>query len=234
MLPVNSLRWLLCALSWCPTAFASQPSTSESGHQSADETVEEELKAHSKASEQGDEHGEPGEAQEDTEHAVEHEAAHHGNILGVRGMYVRIPGDGKGAGNLWGGGLLYERVLIHNRLALEISTAYFASKVEQSVPVDLLIKVPYEFNSLIEGYIGAGPAIAWVRIEAEDTSSDITPEPHPPHIETGVYPGGIFTAGIYWWTAERIGILTEFDYALVFEEELTQEYEGTLGLVFRL
>jgi hypothetical protein len=37
------------------------------------------------------------------EHGDHEGVAHHNNILGVRGMYVHIPGDAKGEGSLWGG-----------------------------------------------------------------------------------------------------------------------------------
>jgi hypothetical protein len=114
-----------------------------------------------------------------------------------------------------GAGVLVERILIHNLLALEISTAYFASNVEQSVPFDLLVKVPFEATLFAEVYVGAGPALSWVR--NNENEGDIV------HVESGFYPGILTTAGVYWWTNERVGILSELDFAQVFEETLTQE-----------
>lgn len=188
-----ALLWCQCATASAGRALLADDQEHETEHESEHEDRKEADQEQASSAPGADAHEEG--KHTGPEHGEHQEAAHHNNILGVRGMYVRIPGDSKGAGSLWGGGILFERILIHNRLALEVSTAYFSSAVEQSIPVDLLVKIPYEITPQIEIYAGGGqpsPGCVSKLSKRENPTSRLvfSPELSPQQGSTGGPPNG--------------------------------------------
>lgn len=125
---------------------------------------------------------------------------------------------------LFGGKLFLERALVPEWLELEASAgAVWIGRGPAGlvVPLELLLKVPFQLTSSIHPYLGAGVALDIEHLEREE--------------ETRYLPGLSAAAGGYLWFSDALGLDLELSYTLLAEEEHTGralKHELGLGVGF--
>lgn len=117
-----------------------------------------------------------------------------------------------------GGGVFGEYTIIPSWLQAEASVRFLAEGSEKLVmPVDLLLKKPFELDHGAEAFIAAGGTIVPVLSGEGETA------------------GGLATAvGSYFWLNQHAGLAFELNYNLIAEAELVHELGGALGVVYGL
>ena len=117
----------------------------------------------------------------------------------------------------YGPGIFLERVLIPHLLETEVTTAAAMNSHGVLVPVDILLKKPFNLHPRVEPFIGAGLALAI-------------------HVADGhalMYPGAIFSGGTSIWLSRHVGLTLEVDYSMMSHEGLTTELELAAGAAWR-
>lgn len=114
-----------------------------------------------------------------------------------------------------GGGIFLERSVLRHLFEIELSVSAIALGGDISVPIDLLLKKPFHLGAL-NTYLGVGPAL----------SIDITDD-------TEAFGGIAFATGFYYWFHDHLGVDLDFDYTLVFKDDLAHEFQIALGPTLR-
>jgi hypothetical protein len=137
------------------------------------------------------------------------------NVLAAKfiGMTTRTT---RGSEQLSGTGIVYERTVIPHWLELEFSAAALFGNHHHTVfPMDILFKKPFHVASMLDFFIGVGPALSY-------------------HVEEHeLFVGAIASAGCYVWLGNHLGLLFEVDYALIPEHGAVHEFEGASGIAWR-
>ena len=114
-------------------------------------------------------------------------------------------------------GAIYERTLVPSWLELEYSLNLLVAPDGPHLPIDVVLKKPFHVSHIVDPYIGLGPSLT-IGLGEEKFAA----------------PGGIASAGVYLWARERMGVMLEVDYAVVYElGDIVHEAEGTAGAVLR-
>ena len=138
------------------------------------------------------------------------------NIWGAKMIGLTVSSHGH-TDQYYGPGIFLERVLIPHNLEGEFTTAAAMNSHGTLVPVDILLKKPFNLHPRVEPFIGAGFALAI-------------------HIADGealMYPGAIFSGGASFWLSQHFGLTLETDYSIMSHEGVTVELELAAGAAWR-
>jgi hypothetical protein len=109
-----------------------------------------------------------------------------------------------------------ERVLVPGWLDGEISVLLAPGSGGLTLPIDLVLKKPFEFSHEVEGFIGLGLATEW--FEAGDS-------------ETAY--GAASQLGVYYWMDRHFALAFEGEYNLLLNPETEHEFVLASGGAFR-
>jgi hypothetical protein len=139
------------------------------------------------------------------------------NILSVKLAWLQITTVGEAEDlRRIGVSLSYERVLIPGWLEGEVSVLFAPGTGGLTLPVDLLLKKPFELSRRIELFAGLGLASEWFEAGERETA----------------YGLGTQVGGQYWLEPEwAIGL--EAEYNLLLHPETAHEVVVAAGLAFR-
>lgn len=111
---------------------------------------------------------------------------------------------------------LYEHPFIPHWLEGEISVGAVLGEHGVFIPVELLLKIPFQLTQRWELYAGAGPAML-VDLDHEEA-----------------YFGAVVSVGSFLWLSEHFGLLFEIDYIPLYEHGAVHEIEGAVGVAWRI
>ena len=117
-----------------------------------------------------------------------------------------------------GGGVFGEYTFVPGWFQAEVGVRFLAEGKEKTVmPIDILLKKPFELDHSAEAFIAAGATIVpTIAGEGETTA-------------------GVATAvGSYFWVSQHVGLVFEVNYNLLFEEEPLSELGGAVGIAYGL
>jgi hypothetical protein len=140
---------------------------------------------------------------------------HRQYAMGTMGAYEYAVGEHEEA-HLGGWGLFFELGLVPH-LELEFLVKLMGGKELMSVPIDILLKVPFHPIPEVHPFIGFGPTVAFA-MNAE---------------EMKVHYGGVVAAGSHFWASKGFGFLVEASYTLAYGHSLIHDIVGAAGLVAR-
>ncbi|HWO11934.1 MAG TPA: hypothetical protein VNN80_20715, partial [Polyangiaceae bacterium] len=166
------------------------------------------------------------------EHGVEHEEHAEGlNLMSLKlaGLELVVPGE-EGAGSVTepessdessvlrrvGISLGYERVLIEGWLEAELNVLFAPGSGGLTLPVDLLLKTPFELGSSFEASIGVGLATEWLTAGEAETAYGVASQ-----------------LGGYYWVDPRFAVVLEAEYSLLVQPETAHEFVLASGGAFR-
>lgn len=138
------------------------------------------------------------------------------NIWGAKAIRLSVFNRGH-SDNYYGPGIFLERVLIPHYLEGEVTTALSMNSHGLLIPVDFLLKKPFNLHPRLEPFIGAGLALA---IHAAGGHAE-------------VYPGAIFSGGTSIWLGRHLGLTLELDYSIMAHHGVTIELELAAGAAWR-
>ncbi|MCO4764368.1 MAG: hypothetical protein KC502_22850 [Myxococcales bacterium] len=145
--------------------------------------------------------------------ATETHAAHdaHRHTLATKVIGLRSVSGGSTTTFL-GQGVVVEREFDH--FELELSWASLHASEGSIVPIDLLVKLPVHVGPHVDLFVGLGPSV---------------------HLRPGhaAAAGAIASTGSWFWFSPHVGMLLEFDYAIVNDRTTTHEIEAAMGVAVR-
>jgi hypothetical protein len=161
------------------------------------------------------------------------EEAELANLVAVKLAYLRIdiPGEnaepaegGEGEGGEGEGELLqragvaisYERVLVPGWLEAEVTALFAPGEGGLTLPVDLVLKKPFEFTHEWEAFVGVGLATEWFEAGEQETAYGL-----------GTQLGG------HYWLDEHFALEVEGEYNLLLHPETAHEVVAAAGGAFR-
>ena len=110
----------------------------------------------------------------------------------------------------------YERVLIPGWLEAELSVLFAPGGEGLTLPIDLVVKKPFEFSSSVEGFVGLGLATEWFEDGESETAYGMSTQ-----------------LGAYYWTSSNFGLVFEGEYNLLLHPETAHEFVLESGAAFR-
>jgi hypothetical protein len=166
------------------------------------------------------------------EKATEEEGGELANLIAVKLAYLRIdipgedaePAEG-GAGEAGAEGELlqragvaisYERVLVPGWLEAEITALFAPGEGGLTLPVDVVLKKPFELTHEWEAFVGLGLATEWFEAGEQETAYGL-----------GTQLGG------HYWLDEHFAIELEGEYNLLLHPETAHEVVVAAGGAFR-
>jgi hypothetical protein len=166
------------------------------------------------------------------EKSTEEEGGELANLVAVKLAYLRIdipgedaePAEGGEAGAEGEGELLqrpgiaisYERVLVPGWLEAEITALFAPGAGGLTLPVDLVLKKPFEFSHEWEAFVGLGLATEWFEAGEQETAYGLGTQ-----------------LGAHYWLDEHFAIEVEGEYNLLLHPETAHEVVAAIGGAFR-
>ena len=138
------------------------------------------------------------------------------NIWGAKLVSLSVFNKGHTA-RYFGPGVFLERILIPHVLEGEVTSAATFNSHGALIPVDILLKKPFNVSPMFEPFVGVGFAMA---IHVADGHA-------------ALHPGVIFSGGTCIWLGRHVGISLEVDYSIVAEDGVTMELELATGVAYR-
>jgi len=176
-----------------------------------------------RAAEARDEHGGAGEH-------VEHDEGHNVISLKLAGLELVVPGvDGGGPITAEEGGeeesevlrrvgvsIGIERVLIPGWLDVEMSVLVAPGPHGLTLPIDLVLKKPFELSHRLEACIGAGLATEWYEDGKAETAYGLSTQ-----------------LGGYYWVDPHWAVVLDGEYNLLLHPETAHEFVLASGAAVR-
>jgi hypothetical protein len=164
------------------------------------------------------------------EKSGEEEGEELANLVAVKLAYLRIdiPGEGGEAEGEAGEGsegelleragvaISYERVLIPGWLEAEITALFAPGEGGLTLPIDLVLKKPFEFTREVEAFVGLGLATEWFEAGEQETAYGLGTQ-----------------LGAHYWLDEHFAIEVEGEYNLLLHPETAHEVVAAAGGAFR-
>ena len=100
-----------------------------------------------------------------------------------------------------------ERVLVPGWLAAELSVLVAPGTGGLTLPIDLVLKKPFEFSSSVEGFVGLGLATEWLEAGEAETAY-----------------GAASQLGANYWLAPHFALAFEGEYNLLLSPETEHEF----------
>lgn len=110
----------------------------------------------------------------------------------------------------------YERALIPGALALELNAIVAPGAEGVTLPLELLVKKPFELSRVAEPFVGVGLAAEWLE---EGT--------YHPRYGVGA------DLGSYFWLGRHMGLVVEAEYGLLLTREVSHELVLATGGALR-
>lgn len=110
----------------------------------------------------------------------------------------------------------FERVLVPGWLEAEVSVLIAPGTGGLTLPVDLILKKPFELSSSVEGFVGLGLATEWFEAGEPETAY-----------------GAASRLGAYYWLDSQFGLAFEGEYNLLLHPETAHEFVLASGAAFR-
>lgn len=130
---------------------------------------------------------------------------------------IELPSTG-GSDSHFGGGVFAELPILHHMFEVELAGALLANHGYVDVPVDLVLKKPFELDCGLVPFVGIGPAM--VASTVPDSS---------------VHFGGTGVVGSYYWFTPQMGVLASASYtALSDSGTLVSEIGFKVGVAYGL
>ena len=109
-----------------------------------------------------------------------------------------------------------ERVLVPGWLDVEVSVLVAPGSGGLTLPIDLVLKKPFELSSTVEGFIGLGVATEWFEAGESETAY-----------------GAASQLGVYYWLDRHFALAFEGEYNLLLSPETEHEVVLASGGAFR-
>jgi hypothetical protein len=109
-----------------------------------------------------------------------------------------------------------ERVLLPGWLEVELSVLIAPGTGGLTLPIDLVLKKPFELSPRLEGFIGLGLATEWYEAGEQATAY-----------------GAASQLGAYYWLEPHFGLAFEGEYNLLLHPETAHEFVLASGAAFR-
>lgn len=109
-----------------------------------------------------------------------------------------------------------ERVLVPGWLDAEVSVLVAPGAGGLTLPIDLVLKKPFEFTHELEGFIGVGLATEWFEAGESETAY-----------------GAASQLGAYYWVDPHFALAFEGEYNLLLSPETEHEFVLASGGAFR-
>ena len=109
-----------------------------------------------------------------------------------------------------------ERVLVPGWLDAEISVLVAPGSGGLTLPIDLVLKKPFEFSHRVEGFIGLGLATEWFEAGESETAY-----------------GAASQLGVYYWVDPHFALAFGGEYNLLLNPEKEHEFVLASGGAFR-
>ncbi len=110
----------------------------------------------------------------------------------------------------------YERVLVTGWLEAEISVLFAPGTGGLTLPIDLVLKMPFELSPELEAFVGLGLATEWFEAGHRETAYGVGSE-----------------LGAYYWFGPHFGLALEGEYNLLLHPETAHEVVLAGGGAFR-
>lgn len=168
------------------------------------------------------------------EKSSEGEGEEFANLIAVKLAYLQIaiPGEGEGEAapgeeggegesgdellQLAGVAISYERVLVPGWLEAEITALFAPGEGGLTLPVDVVLKKPFELTHEWEAFVGLGLATEWFESGERETAYGL-----------GTQLGG------HYWLDEHFALELEGEYNLLVHPETAHEVVVAAGGAFR-
>jgi hypothetical protein len=109
-----------------------------------------------------------------------------------------------------------ERVLIPGWLDAEVSVLLAPGSGGLTLPIDLVLKKPFEFSHEVEGFLGLGLATEWFEAGESETAYGVASQ-----------------LGVYYWMDPHFALALEGEYNLLLSPETEHEFVLASGGAFR-
>jgi hypothetical protein len=174
-----------------------------------------------------------GAADEHSEHAEPAEAEEEGrNVISLKlaGLEIVAPAGEEAGGPVSeepeaegdrvlrrvGVSIGVERVLVPGWLDAEVSVLLAPGTGGLTLPIDLVLKKPFEFSHEVEGFIGLGLATEWFEAGESETAYGVASQ-----------------LGVYYWMDPHFALAFEGEYNLLLNPETEHEFVLASGGAFR-
>lgn len=109
-----------------------------------------------------------------------------------------------------------ERVLVPGWLEAEVSVLFAPGEGGLTLPVDVVLKKPFEFSHELEAFVGVGLATSWLKAGESETAY-----------------GAASQVGVYYWVDRHFAMAFEGEYNLLLSPETEHEFVLASGGAFR-
>jgi hypothetical protein len=109
-----------------------------------------------------------------------------------------------------------ERVLVPGWLDVEVSVLLAPGRGGLTLPIDLVLKKPFELSPTIEAFVGLGLATEWLEAGEAETAY-----------------GAASQVGVYYWLDPHFALAFEGEYNLLLSPETEHEIVLASGGAFR-
>jgi hypothetical protein len=109
-----------------------------------------------------------------------------------------------------------ERVLVPGWLDAEVSVLVAPGSGGLTLPIDLVLKKPFELSRSVEGFIGLGLATEWLEAGESETAY-----------------GAASQLGVYYWLDRHFALVFEGEYNLLLSPETEHEIVLASGGAYR-
>lgn len=109
-----------------------------------------------------------------------------------------------------------ERVFVPGWLAAEVSVLLAPGTGGITLPIDLVLKKPFEFSHEFEGFLGLGLATEWFEAGESETAYGISSQ-----------------LGMYYWMNPHFALALDGEYNLLLHPETEHEFVVASGGAFR-
>jgi hypothetical protein len=109
-----------------------------------------------------------------------------------------------------------ERVLVPGWLEAEISVLLAPGSGGLTLPIDFVLKKPFEFSHEVEGFLGLGLATGWLKQGESETAYGVASQ-----------------LGVYYWLDPHWALAFEGEYNLLLNPETEHEFVLASGAAFR-
>jgi hypothetical protein len=140
-------------------------------------------------------------------------AIEHTIVLGVGGAGEFELGEGSFH---QGANVFVEYEAIDDWLELELGASLLFAEAGVEIPIDLLVKKPFQLSRRVEFMPGLGPEL----VSVSGTGKD------------GTFGGIEFALDFMFWPSGRVGLWIEPSYDIVFRDGISHGVGGTGGLIF--
>jgi hypothetical protein len=110
----------------------------------------------------------------------------------------------------------FERVLIPGWLDAEVSVLVAPGSGGLTLPIDLVLKKPFELSQQVEGFVGLGLATEWFEAGESETAY-----------------GAASQLGVYYWMGSQFALAFQGEFNLLLSPETEHELVLASGGAFR-